>query len=291
MKEECLYTIINQQNGNLAFKLFSFTDNSHFDTYQQNNFYTLIWIKNGAGLLKVDFSEYLFTENTFFAFAPYQPFMFSTDQKISGFAIQFHADFYCIHRNPHETNCDQILFNNIYQEPFLKINQEAEEKLTLQIEQLIGELQEKGNYELIVPILKIIIVMATRLKANTRNTEPKFIASETPLLLSQLKNKIEENYNTKHSANEYASLLNISSNALAKLVKSHFNKTLTELITERIIIQAKRELYMTNKPIKEIAWQLGYKDEFYFSRLFKNQTTIAPQTYRENVGFGRAEIA
>jgi hypothetical protein len=31
MKEECLYTIINQENGNLAFKVFSFTDNGHFD--------------------------------------------------------------------------------------------------------------------------------------------------------------------------------------------------------------------------------------------------------------------
>ncbi len=64
-------------------------------------------------------------------------------------------------------------------------------------------------------------------------------------------------------------LLNISSNALAKLVKVHFNKTLTELITERIIVEAKRELYMTSKPIKEVAWNLGCTDEFILADFSK----------------------
>ncbi len=290
MKDECLHTIVNQQNGSLAFKLFSYTDNCHFDHLQRNNFYTIIWNKTGGGFLKVDFSEYLFSENTFFAFAPYQPFMISSDKKMSGMAIQFHSDFYCIHRNPKETNCDRVLFNNIYQEPFIKINEEAESKLNQLLEQLIDELKQKENFELIVPILKIILVNATRLKAEIKNAQPKFTDSETPFVLRKLKTEIEQNFKTKHSASDYATLTNISSNALAKLVRTHFNKTLTELITERIIIEAKRELYMTSKPIKEIAWHLGYADEFHFSRLFKNNTDISPQMYRDTVGFGKAEL-
>lgn len=290
MKEDCLYTIINQQNGNLAFKLFSFTDNSHFDHLQRNNFYTIIWNKEGEGFLKADFSEYLFEANTLFAFAPYQPFLLSTDKKINGVAIQFHSDFFCIHRNPKETNCDSVLFNNIYQEPFVKIDIATKNKLNLLIEQLIGELQQKENLELLVLILKIILVTASRLKVETSNRQPKFTDSETPFVLRKLKPAIEENFKTKHSASDYATLLNISPNALAKIVKTHFNKTLTELITERIIIEAKRELYMTSKPIKEIAWHLGYSDEFHFSRLFKNNTDISPQTYRDTVGFGKAEL-
>jgi transcriptional regulator GlxA family with amidase domain len=47
---------------------------------------------------------------------------------------------------------------------------------------------------------------------------------------------------------------------------------------------------MTSKPIKEIAWNLGYADEFHFSRLFKNNTDISPQIYRDTVGFGKAEL-
>ena len=114
MKEQDIFTLINQQDGNLAFKLLSFKDNSYFDHLQRNNFYSIIWIKDVNGLLKVDFSEYLFHENTLFAFSPYQPFMFSVDKSISGVAIQFHSDFYCIHRNPKETNCDAILFLIIF---------------------------------------------------------------------------------------------------------------------------------------------------------------------------------
>jgi YesN/AraC family two-component response regulator len=62
------------------------------------------------------------------------------------------------------------------------------------------------------------------------------------------------------------------------------------LISERIIIEAKRELYLTTKPIKELAYELGYEDEYYFSRFFKKNANVSPQMYRETVGFGKAEI-
>ena len=83
-------------------------------------------------------------------------------------------------------------------------------------------------------------------------------------------------------------MLNITPKALGKITKDHFNKTLTHLISERIIIEAKRELYLTNKAVKEIAYELGYEDEHYFSRFFKNNAEISPQMYRETVGFARA---
>ncbi len=292
MDELNVFTLINQQDGNLAFKIFSFENNSHFDYLQRNNFYTIVWIKEGNGLLKVDFSEYSFQKDTFFAFSPFQPFMFSTDKEIKGIAIQFHSDFYCIHRNPKETNCDTVLFNNIYQAPFFSVDAEMKIKFDFLIEQLKFEFSsdESQNYELIVPNLKVFLGNASRIKVKSQIQKPKFTDTKIPFVLQNLKNEIETNFKEKHSASEYADLLNISSNALAKLVKSHYNKTLTQLITERIIIEAKRELYMTSKPIKEIAWSLGYNDEYYFSRLFKTNTDISPQMYRDTVGFGKAEL-
>ena len=47
---------------------------------------------------------------------------------------------------------------------------------------------------------------------------------------------------------------------------------------------------MTSKTIKEIAWQLGYADEHYFSRFFKTNTDTSPQSYRDTVGFGKIEM-
>nr|WP_276485378.1 helix-turn-helix domain-containing protein [Paraflavitalea sp. H1-2-19X] len=73
------------------------------------------------------------------------------------------------------------------------------------------------------------------------------------------------------------------------MTKNHFHKTLSELIAERIIIEAKRELYLTPKTVKEIAYEPGYDDEYYFSRFLKTQTGISPQSYRETVGCNSGE--
>lgn len=75
--------------------------------------------------------------------------------------------------------------------------------------------------------------------------------------------------------------------ALAKITKAHFNKTLSSLINERIIIEAKRELYLTDKTVKQIADELGYEDEYYFSRFFKVNADVSPQLYRETVGYAK----
>ena len=291
MSPQKTYTLINKQTGNLAFKLFPFENNDRFDHLQRNNYYSLLWIKEGEGLLKVDFSEHLFEKGNVLAFAPYQPFMISTDKNILGCAIQFHSDFYCIHRNPQETNCNSVLFNNIYEAPILELDAQASKGLSSLIDQLENELstEQSNNYELVIPHLKILLVTLSRCKLSQNSALQQITKSQTPYKLEELKALLEQNYKSKHSPSEYANLLNISASAFSRLVKQHFHKTPTALITERIIIEAKRELYMSSKPIKEIAWELGYQDEHYFSRFFKIHTDISPQTYRNTVGFGRAE--
>lgn len=287
------YTLINPQTGNLAFKVFSFNDNSHFDHIQRLNYYSLIWIRNGRGSAKADFSEHDFTQNTLFAFSPYQPFMFQKDEELQGVVINFHPDFFCIHKHQQEVACNGVLFNNIYNPPFVSVDETANSTFKMLLEQITSEMQNPAlaQYELLVSYLKIFLITASRLKT-AQQTETQINPEENkePFILQNLKNYIETHFKTKHSASDYADLLNISAKALAKLTKTHFNKTLTDLIFERIIIEAKRELYLTNKAVKEIAYELGYIDEYYFSRFFKNNADISPQAYRDTVGFGRAMV-
>jgi AraC family transcriptional activator of pobA len=66
--------------------------------------------------------------------------------------------------------------------------------------------------------------------------------------------------------------------------KEYFQKTLTELISDRVIIEAKRQLYLSGKSVKEVAFELGFADEFYFSRFFKKNTGVSPVTFRARVG-------
>ena len=293
MTNQNVFTLVNQQNGNLAFKLFSFEDNSYFDHLQRNNYYSLIWVTEGNGKLKTDFSEYNFGQNTLFAFTPYQPFMFSSNM-IKGIAIYFHSDFFCIHKHQTEVTCNGILFNNVYQAPFILVDETLQNTFNKIIEQIKSEMQNPGlaQYELLISFMKIFLIAASRSKAQQQpQTIPSGKGNKEPVILQNLKEAIEHDFKSKHTPKEYAVLLNISPNALAKITKKHFNKTLTDLIAERIIIEAKRELYLTSKSIKEVAYELGYDDEYYFSRFFKKNVNIPPQVYRETVGFGKAEIA
>lgn len=288
------FTLINAQNGNLAFKIFSFDGNSVFDHIQRNNYYSLIWVFEGNGQVKADFAEYDFVQNSLFAFAPYQPFMFLTNKHFVGVVLQFHSDFFCIHLHQKEVACNGVLFNNIYQPPFTVIEDSASSTLTMLMEQMKTEMQNPAlaQYESLVSYLKIFLITASRLKAKQQPEILQSVADHNePFILQNLKEAIEKDFKSKHSASDYADILNISAKALAKITKTHFNKTLTELISERIIIEAKRELYLTNKAIKEIAYELGYDDEHYFSRFFKSNADISPQTYRETVGVGRAFIS
>ena len=285
------FTLINTQNGNLAFKLFSFDDNSYFDHLQRNNYYSLVWVKGGEGTVKADFSSHEFGPNTLFSFSPYQPFMFSAPAEIEGIALQFHPDFFCIHKHHQEVACHGVLFNNIYQPPLVQVDAATSDALSLIIEQLKAEMQipALAQHELLISFLKIILITLSRLKTDQHPEASTAVANlKEPFVLQNLKEAIERDFKTKHSASDYATTLNISPKALAKIVKGHFNKTLTDLISERIIIEAKRELYLTNKAVKQIAYELGYEDEYYFSRFFKVNTDISPQLYRDTVGFDRS---
>lgn len=294
MNHQNTLTLVDPQNGNLAFKIFSFESNDFFDHVQRNNYYSLIWIQQGEGKLRADFSDYQFSDDVLMAFAPYQPFMLIPEAGLKGIALQFHPDFFCIHKHHNEVACNGVLFNNIYQPPTVSIDDKAKKVFEMLTGQIKTEMQNAAlaQYELLISYLKIFLITASRLKADQQTEIKKVTAGlKEPFILQSLKDAIEKNYKEKHTAGDYANLLHITPKALAKITKTHLNKTLTSLISERIIIEAKRELYLTNKPVKQIAYELGYDDEYYFSRFFKTNTDVSPQLYRNTVGFNRQAVA
>jgi AraC family transcriptional regulator, transcriptional activator of pobA len=291
MLNQSTFTLVNPQNGNLAFKLFSFEDNGFFDHLQRNNYFSLIWVREGNGKIKADFAEYDFEANSLFAFSPYQPYMIATDKPIKGIAIYFHPEFFCIFKHHKEVSCNGILYNNVYQPPFVKVDENSAATFQMLCEQIKTEMQnpDLAQYELLVSYLKIFLITASRLKAQQQPLAAEEVKdNKEPFILQKLKDAIEDNFKIKHSPADYAEMLYITPKALAKITKNHFNKTLSSLINERIIIEAKRELYLTDKTVKEIAYELGYEDEYYFSRFFKVNADVSPQLYRDTVGYARA---
>ena len=292
MSNQNSFTLIDQQNGNLAFKVLPFDNNAFYDHLQRLNYFSLILILKGEGIVRSDVSEYELRKNQLLCFSPYQPFLIQAESGLQGVAVHFHSDFFCIVKHQKEVSCNGVLFNNIYEPPFVLLAEKERDDLLAILEDMKKELAESNlaQHELIVSYLKIFLIQSTRIKLKQSSKENVAVDDKSePFLLQSLKDAIEKNFKEKHSPSDYANLLNTNARNLASLSKKYFDKTITNLITERIIIEAKRELYLTSKSIREIAFDLGFSDEFYFSRFFKNCTDISPSLYRETVGFGRGE--
>jgi AraC family transcriptional regulator, transcriptional activator of pobA len=286
------YTLTNPQNGSLALKIQPFTDNSRFDHVQRLSYYSVILLTHGRCRLRADFAEYQLSAGTLLFFTPYQPFMLETPDDIRGVALHFHPDFFCIHQHQKEVACNGVLFNNIYQTPALPVAPAEMEALLDLIEKMKPEIVHAGlaQYEALVAYLKLFLIHASRLKLGQSAVTPeKPVDRHQSEIAQKLGDAIEEHYRTRHSAGDYAVLLHVTPKMLARISKSFYSKTVTALIAERIVIEAKRELYLTSKTVKEVAYLLGFEDEFYFSRFFKNHAGVPPLLFRETVGFARAE--
>ncbi len=65
-------------------------------------------------------------------------------------------------------------------------------------------------------------------------------------------------------------------------MKKQFSKSPSQLINERSTLEAKKLLHLTYKSIKEIAQELNFDDEFYFSRYFKKML-VCLQVFTEKM--------
>lgn len=100
------------------------------------------------------------------------------------------------------------------------------------------------------------------------------------LELTQLRQLIEDHYLEHWRVSDYAQALNMTKLRLNRLCKTAFGKNLKSLLSERTLLEAKRKLMYTRGNVDQIAFDLGFDDPGYFSRFFKNQTTLTPLQYR-----------
>jgi AraC family transcriptional regulator, transcriptional activator of pobA len=82
------------------------------------------------------------------------------------------------------------------------------------------------------------------------------------------------------TAKDFADRLSVHVNHLNKVLKENTGKTTTDLITTRILQEAKILLKQTDWNISEIAYSLGFEEVAHFSNFFKKQTTLAPLAFR-----------
>ena len=193
---------------------------------------------------------------------------------MAGVCIRFHAEFLCIETHHEAIGCNGVLFNNGYGVPMVRLSPDDEKCLKPIIEQMQAELASGAlaTSEILVSYLKIFLIRATRLKMAQDERATNASAPRIPPILERLKKLVEEHYRSKHRPADYARMVGMNPQALGKLTRTYFHKTLTDLIRERILKHAKWQLLHSLRPVKEIAYEVGFEDEFYFSRLFKRAT-------------------
>ena len=97
----------------------------------------------------------------------------------------------------------------------------------------------------------------------------------------QFRNAVEKNFRKTHSVAEFTNILHLSAKQLNKLCRSHTGDSALEFIHGRIVIEAKRLLKFSNKPIKQIAYDLHFTDAAHFANFFKQKTSFTPLEFRD----------
>lgn len=133
--------------------------------------------------------------------------------------------------------------------------------------------------EMLQMMLKRILILCTRIYKNQLDYQQ--IEEKQIDLIREFNFLVEQHFRTKHSVEEYALLLYKSPKTLANLFKKTGNKTPSQFIQSRIMLEARRLLRYTDKSISEIAYEIGYEDIQSFSRFFKKQEGESPSDFRE----------
>ncbi len=94
---------------------------------------------------------------------------------------------------------------------------------------------------------------------------------------------IENNLHASLTADDIASSLYVSSGSLQKRFRREVGIPLGKYINSRIMFRAERMLHSHEFSIKEISEQLGFCDQFYFSRVFTACYGISPTQYKKNI--------
>ena len=92
---------------------------------------------------------------------------------------------------------------------------------------------------------------------------------------------LEENFRRDEGVTFYADKMNMSERNLNIICKNNFQKSVSEIIETRKLIEAKNLLIHSDKPVSEIGYDLGYNEKSYFTRVFRNKTSVTPTEFRE----------
>lgn len=232
--------------------------------------------------IQVDFQEFQIESDSLLFLNPKVVIKPNENQFGGELLLHFNRDFYCIEIHDQEVACDGILYNNVFEIPFIQLNEEQSTDIQRIIQEIQTEMkdQDSNTEEMLRILLKLIILKSTRiwkqqhlLSENEQQADVQFLRKFSKL--------VEQHYKTHHSVADYAEMLFLTPKNLSKKISLLSKDTPNDIIKNRIILESKRLLAHTAMTVKEIAFSLNYEDDAYFSRFFTKNTGISPLSFRK----------
>jgi AraC-like DNA-binding protein len=142
--------------------------------------------------------------------------------------------------------------------------------------------QETPSYAIIKQLLSVLFTMLEheRKKLATSNNT---LQKTQNVSFGNFLTILEENYRRPLGVDFYAEKLFMSSRNLNLICQDILEQSVSEIIETRKLIEAKNLLISTDKTIAEIAYELGYNENSYFSNVFKKKSGQSPSEFREEM--------
>lgn len=253
-----------------------------------HSYYQIIWFKKGIGKHYVDFKGYEVIDNALFFVDKNQVHYFDDNLDYHGILIHFNESFLVQKDSEVDFFLKYNLFKSPYQQPSCCVNDGSDQILEEYVAQIQRELlhdNDFGKEELLRTYLKAMLIQVQRRKNELESNanDKSLVPGDKKMQLIKFVNLVDENYNKGLSVSEYAQKMHISSRTLSDLISMNLNKTPSQLIQERIILEAQRLLLHSELNVSQIGYRLGFDDPSYFVKYFKKHAGTSPSEFRKSI--------
>lgn len=248
-------------------------DEHFFNGVHRHDFYEVLWFTQVKPRQShyIDFNKYPITGNQVFLLLPDQ--VHSMDQRDKcGFLMALSKDFF-----------ERLIGNEIfklfqYSTSFSVTIPDCRMPILNTLMELIQiEYTEAQRPAILESYLRSWFLHCIELQKEAGDAAPR------DPRMQMLIESIETNYRRQRRADFYANELSLSAKRLNELTRESFGKTISQMVNDRLVLEAKREIGYVGKPIKEISYELGFSEPAYFTRFFGKHTGYAPEDFRRRM--------